>query len=214
MHVRYLAVLRHSQTENVTSRTARRETGEGVRWRNCYSWRSALTFRIAQGRVAAARPAAGQSASVAALAAPARCDAVSALVPHHASAHIGAAGLHQRRRSACAGDVRAGHRAGHPARGSRPKLAGCAHRPRTPRGCWTWTCWPSDDLRRRLVPDLILPHPRLAERAFVLHPLCDVAPEWRHPAARGARQPGAARRQLAHQGTRAPATIEPVASGP
>ena len=28
---------------------------------------------------------------------------------------------------------------------------------------------------------LILPHPRLEERAFVLYPLCDVAPEWRHP---------------------------------
>ncbi len=28
---------------------------------------------------------------------------------------------------------------------------------------------------------LILPHPRAAERAFVLGPLCDVAPEWRHP---------------------------------
>jgi 2-amino-4-hydroxy-6-hydroxymethyldihydropteridine diphosphokinase len=30
-------------------------------------------------------------------------------------------------------------------------------------------------------PGLVLPHPRLAERAFVLCPLCDVAPEWRHP---------------------------------
>jgi 2-amino-4-hydroxy-6-hydroxymethyldihydropteridine diphosphokinase len=33
----------------------------------------------------------------------------------------------------------------------------------------------------RAGPGLILPHPRLAERAFVLCPLCDVAPEWRHP---------------------------------
>ena len=26
-----------------------------------------------------------------------------------------------------------------------------------------------------------LPHPRLHERAFVLLPLCEIAPEWRHP---------------------------------
>ncbi|MDD9991440.1 MAG: 2-amino-4-hydroxy-6-hydroxymethyldihydropteridine diphosphokinase [Rhodospirillales bacterium] len=30
-------------------------------------------------------------------------------------------------------------------------------------------------------PALILPHPRLAERAFVLAPLVEVAPAWRHP---------------------------------
>lgn len=30
-------------------------------------------------------------------------------------------------------------------------------------------------------PGLVLPHPRLADRAFVLYPLCDVAPGWRHP---------------------------------
>ena len=30
-------------------------------------------------------------------------------------------------------------------------------------------------------PALTLPHPRLAERAFVLAPLVEVAPEWRHP---------------------------------
>lgn len=30
--------------------------------------------------------------------------------------------------------------------------------------------------------DLILPHPRLADRAFVLIPALDVAPDWRHPA--------------------------------
>jgi 2-amino-4-hydroxy-6-hydroxymethyldihydropteridine diphosphokinase len=37
-----------------------------------------------------------------------------------------------------------------------------------------------DGLVRRAPPP-VLPHPRLAARAFVLKPLAEIAPDWRHP---------------------------------
>ncbi|WP_297492216.1 2-amino-4-hydroxy-6-hydroxymethyldihydropteridine diphosphokinase [Acidocella sp.] len=36
----------------------------------------------------------------------------------------------------------------------------------------------------RALPDPVLPHPRAHSRAFVLRPLLDVAPAWRHPVLR------------------------------
>ncbi|MFW2541155.1 2-amino-4-hydroxy-6-hydroxymethyldihydropteridine diphosphokinase [Primorskyibacter sp. 2E107] len=44
-----------------------------------------------------------------------------------------------------------------------------------------WQALPLET-QMQVTPDqLILPHPRLQDRAFVLVPLCDVAPHWRHP---------------------------------
>ncbi len=44
-----------------------------------------------------------------------------------------------------------------------------------------WRNLPLEAQKIRAPDDLILPHPRMHERAFVLVPLCDIAPNWQHP---------------------------------
>ncbi len=65
-----------------------------------------------------------------------------------------------------------------------------------------WLRLPPAAQGERAPAALILPHPRLADRAFVLAPLAQVAPGWRHPvtglgpAAMLALRPGAERRAV------------------
>ena len=44
-----------------------------------------------------------------------------------------------------------------------------------------WRDLSLSDQQRMTPEELVLPHPRLQDRAFVLVPLLDVAPNWRHP---------------------------------
>lgn len=44
-----------------------------------------------------------------------------------------------------------------------------------------WRTAPPERQRAEAPDGLVLPHPRLAERAFVLVPAAEVAPHWRHP---------------------------------
>ena len=44
-----------------------------------------------------------------------------------------------------------------------------------------WLDLPLSEQRKKIPSELVLPHPRIQDRAFVLSPLLDIEPNWIHP---------------------------------